>query len=128
MAKKAGRKSNTPVELAREVMSEVRRQLLTSDWERSRARWLSGKRTGDAPQTAQYQKPSPRKTPQADRVKQAIQKLWPDGVPDEIATESIRGRVSKYLASENKKLGLRLPDPSWPTIKRALHTLSGRSK
>jgi len=69
-------------------------------------------------------KSKPRKARQADRVMQALRKLYPpDGVvPAEIPTATVCGKVADELAAESQHLGL--PDPSWATIKRAL----GRTK
>ena len=59
-----------------------------------------------------------RKAPQADRALRVIQEHYPNGVPDEVSTKTVRRVVVSKLADESKRLGL--ADPSWESVHRAL--------
>ena len=58
--------------------------------------------------------------PQQRRILPVLTKLFPpDGkVPDDVPTETVRGRVNDELASENERFGLR--EASWDSVNRAL--------
>lgn len=58
-----------------------------------------------------------RKAPQADRIKLAIAKCFPNGT-DEISTKVVHKAVVGELAPDSKKRGL--ADPSETSVKRAL--------
>ena len=58
-----------------------------------------------------------RKTPQADRIKLAIAKCYPNGT-DGISTKVVHNAVVGELAPDSKKRGL--ADPSETSVKRAL--------
>jgi hypothetical protein len=71
---------------------------------------------------------APNKTGrQIDRVNRALQELYPrehypNGVPRQIPTETVRGKVAYFLDDETKALNL--ANPSWKVVARAL----GRTK
>jgi hypothetical protein len=56
---------------------------------------------------------------QTRRVRKTLPKLYPDGeVPDDVPTETVRGRVAKELETDSNNRGLAAP--SWDTVNRAL--------
>ena len=58
-----------------------------------------------------------RKAPQADRIKPAIAKCFPNGT-DGISTKAIHNAVVDELAPDSRKRGL--ADPSETSVKRVL--------
>jgi hypothetical protein len=64
--------------------------------------------------------PAPRKTrkpqnrPQTDRARRAIDQVFPDGVPTEVSTTTVTGKIEAVLPA---------PHPSWKTVAIALGRL-----
>jgi hypothetical protein len=129
MAKAKRKRTNKAEAAANDAQAQARNRWF---WE-SRERWLSPSHEDKllgrtVPVPLPSRKLKPKKTPQADRVRQALRKLYPGGKVPDLGTAFIQVKVVEHLAAENKRLGLRLPAPSWPTIKRALRKLSSRAK
>jgi hypothetical protein len=59
-----------------------------------------------------------RKAPQDERVTQAIAKLWPDGLPDDLSITTIHIDVVEILKPESRAKGL--ADPSYRTVRRVV--------
>ena len=110
---KARRKSTTPTDLAREVMTEVRRQLLASDWERGRARWLSGEMINPSPPAASPSPAKNRTTPQVGLALQVLGELYPDGIPATVSTKTLQAEIEAHLGPKTKKA------PGWDSVKTA---------
>ena len=60
-----------------------------------------------------------RRAPQRERAKRALLKVYPDGVPDDEPTETVRGKINTELASEGKKHD-QLGDVSWDVVNEVL--------